>query len=64
MRNLVEYPITTGEVYSALQEAQIVTRAPGSTDGISLLLAEQFIRQNEELFRQFVKSHKFTHYTE
>lgn len=64
MRNLVEYPITTGEVYSALQEAQTIIRAPGGTEGISLLLAEQFIKQNEALFREFVGNHKFTHYTE
>ncbi len=59
MRNLVEYPITHGEVCEALQEAQedyIASHAIGGTQGLSYLYAEQFIRANKEQFDAFVKA--------
>lgn len=60
MRNLKQYPITVPEVCTALQNAQnknIKERnPPGTTDGVSLLLAEQFILENAGLFEQFVLS--------
>ncbi len=59
MRNLLEYPITHGEVCETLQEAQeahIATRQIGGTQGLCYLYAEQFIRANSVAFDAFVKA--------
>lgn len=58
MRNLMEYPITHGEVCEAIQEAQeahIAKKQIGGTQGLSLLYAEQFIRANSVAFEAFIK---------
>lgn len=57
MRNLKEYPLTTGEVFTALQNAQEEYSAKkqiGGTDGISLFLAEQFLRAYEEELNAYI----------
>ena len=62
MRNLIEYPITHGEAVSAVQTAQedyirnIRSNGPGNTDGIALILVEQFLRNNKEQFDAFAKT--------
>ena len=60
MRNLLEYPITYGEACEALQVAQQEYYDKykdhiGSTGGVSLLYAEQFIRANKDAFNEFTK---------
>lgn len=60
MRNLVQYPITYGEACSALQDAQQswiekYRENIGGTGGVALLLVEQFIRTNKDLFEEFAK---------
>jgi len=57
MRNLAQYPLTVGEVFTALQEAQeahIATKVIGGTTGISLLIAEQFMRAHEAELKAFI----------
>lgn len=57
MRNLAEYPLTVGEVLTAVQEAQeahLKTKVIGSTTGISLLIAEQFMRTHEAELKAFI----------
>ena len=60
-RNLFKYPITYGEACEAVQEAQQLyydkySKHIGGTSGISLLLVEQFIRENKDAFEIFAKS--------
>lgn len=61
MRNILEFPVTSNEVISALQVAfesytkNISIDGVGSIDGIALLMAEQFISENAEKFDMFVK---------
>lgn len=57
MRNLREYPLTVGEVYTALQNSQAEYSAKkqiGGTDGISLHIAEQFMRAHEAELKAFI----------
>jgi hypothetical protein len=62
MRNLIQYPITHGEAVSAIQTAQedyirsLSSNAPGDTTGIALILVEQFLRRNKELFDTFAST--------
>lgn len=60
MRNLLEYPITTGEACSVLQDAQQAyykkyKNNMGNIHGLALLYAEQFIRENKVAFEEFTK---------
>lgn len=57
MRNLREFPLTVGEVYTAVQNAQDEYRSKkmiGGTDGISLIIAEQFMRAHEAELKEFI----------
>lgn len=61
MRNLAVYPITYGEACEAIQEAQKLyyekyAQNIGGTGGLSLVYAEQFIRENRALFDEFTKT--------
>jgi hypothetical protein len=62
MRNLLEYPVTSGEAVSAIQIAleqytrEIKDRGIGDMDGIALLMAEKFIESNRERFDTFAKA--------
>lgn len=60
MRNLSEFPITHGDAASALQEAHLIHLRLGregmdASGRISMLLVEQFIRQNKDAFDKFSK---------
>jgi hypothetical protein len=61
MRNLVQYPVKADEAISALQLAlesytkSVRSHGIGNIDGISLLMAEQFITENKEAFDKFTK---------
>lgn len=60
MRNLLQYPITTDETCSVLQDAQQAyykkyKNNMGNIHGLSLLYAEKFIRENKVAFDEFTK---------
>lgn len=57
MRNLKEYPLTVGEMYTAIQDAHESQRAKrmiGDITGLSLFMIEQFMRAHEAELKEFI----------